>query len=117
MRREVSVMRMNSLIVGGVLGMVGAMYMMQRKPETVKTVTNMMSEVKNNMWNKAASSLFAGGVTTSASKMGSSSTSEASSKKQDHGSNESLIKDIIENDPQLQSQFNEITKESQSVKH
>ncbi|HIW33687.1 MAG TPA: hypothetical protein IAA29_12965 [Candidatus Paenibacillus intestinavium] len=110
-------MRMNSFIVGGVIGMIGAMYIMQRKPETVKTVTNMMSDVKNNMWNKAASSLFAGGASTSTSKMGASASNETNITKQEHGSNKTLIKDIIESDPQLQSQFKEIAKESQTVKH
>lgn len=109
-------MRMSSFIIGGVAGMVGAMYLMQRKPETAKAVTNMMSDVKNDMWNKAASSLFASGASGS-SKMDSSSKDKSQKNKQDHASNESLIKNIIENDPQLQSEFNEITKEPQTVKH
>ncbi|URN94150.1 MAG: hypothetical protein NAG76_20370 [Candidatus Pristimantibacillus lignocellulolyticus] len=110
---------MSSFIIGGVAGMVGAMYLMQRKPETAKAVTNMMSDVKNDMWNKAASSLFASGASGSSnsSKMDSSSEDKSQKNKQDHASNESLIKNIIENDPQLQSEFNEITKEPQTVKH
>lgn len=109
-------MRMSSFIVGGVAGMIGAMYLMKRKPEAVKAVTNMMSDVKGDMLNKAASSLFASGGSSS-SKMESSAKDKSQKNKQDHASNESLIKDIIESDPQLQSQFNEITKESQTVKH
>jgi len=104
---------MSSFIVGGVIGMVGAMYLVQRKPEAVKAVTNMMSDVKKDMWNKAASNLFAGSGSSSSKKKESSAKDD----KQDHSSNQSLIKDIIESDPQLQSQFNEITKEEQTVKH
>lgn len=125
-------MRISSFIVGGVVGMMGAMYVMKRKPEMAQVLGSVMSGVKKNIFKQSASGMTANANSASASSSQSNqskqtngnsanknSASNATSvhTKQKNESDQTLIRSIIESDPQLQSQLEEITKESSSVKH
>lgn len=119
-------MRMSSFIVGGVLGMVSAMYVMQRKPMAMQAVNQAMSDLKSNVINKAVNTM-----TSHISKSNGNSAQQSNHQAKadgaasqnhsqsygNHHENEELIKSIIESDPALQSQVDEITKQPSNVKH
>lgn len=118
-------MRMTSFIVGSVLGMAGAMVLMQRKPNMAKAVQSAMTDMKGNMVSKAVSKFTKSNQ--SQSQMGQQQKAKANSQAQsasnhqhhptNHQMNVSMIEGIIDSDPQLQSVVEDIKSDSKSVQH
>lgn len=110
-------MRMTSFIVGSMLGMVGAVMLMQRKSSVAQAVQSAMSDMKGNAMTKAVSKFTKSGASKQAGQGQQQSSSSSSSTPTNHQMNVSMIEGIIGSDPELQSAVNEIKNDSSSVKH
>jgi|GEM_PF-1339282 len=127
-------MKMTGFIVGGVLGMVGAFALMQRKPGVAKVMQGAMNDVRSNVMSTAVSKFMKSSKSGSQQQGASSSQlsqsqapqqsqsaskSSGQSNHQHHPSNHvmnvSMIEGIIKNDPELQSAVEEIKSEAKSV--
>jgi len=108
---------MTSFIVGSMLGMVGAVMLMQRKTSMAQAVQGAMSEMKGNMMTKAVSKFTKSGSANQAGQGQQQSASSSSTSPTNHKMNVSMIEGIIGSDPELQSAVNEIKGESSSIKH
>ncbi len=108
-------MKMGSFIIGSLVGMAGAIYLSNRSPSTVRAVTSMFSDVRNSkMMNGLSRS-------KGEKQMSASNAKHAKSEHKHSGANKNeskqMIQEIIESDPKLQQQFNEIKNEASSVQH
>lgn len=113
-------MRMTSFIVGSMLGMVGAVMLMQRKSSMVQAVQSAMSDMKGNVMTKATSKFAKSGSANQAGQaqpQSAGKSNNSSSTTTNHQMNVSMIEGIISSDPELQSAVDEIKGESSSIKH
>lgn len=112
---------MSSFIAGGVLGMIGAMYLMQQKPQAMQSVNKAMTGVRSNVMNKVVSSMTSKAAKSRGVSAQKPATGSVESSEKNHKENEALIKNIIASDPSLKNQFENITNHSTStastVKH
>jgi len=109
-------MRMSSFLVGSMLGMVGAVMLMQRKSSVAQAVQSAVSDLKGNVVGKAVSKITKS-MQQQAQGSQQQSSSSSSSSPSNHQMNVSMIEGIINSDPELQSTVEEIKHETSSVKH
>jgi len=112
-------MRMTSFFLGSMLGMVGAVMLMQRKSGMAQAVQTAMSDMKGNVMSKAMSKFTKSEATNQAGqaqaqKQSSGSTSNVPA---NHQMNVSMIEGIINSDPELQATVEDIKSDSSSIKH
>jgi len=108
-------MKLGSFIVGSLVGMAGAIYLSNRSPSTVRAMTSILSDVKNSkMMNSMSHSTKDKKSFNAVQKNKKNEQDQAGVNRTE---SKQLIQEIIESDPKLKQEFNEIKNEASGVQH
>lgn len=107
-------MKLSGFLFGGAVGMVAALYVARKRPGTAAMVSSAMSSACSSMGKKAMSMMMNGKwQAQAAASVPKHSDGNAKRSTGDWG----LIEGLIQSDPELREQTNQILAESSSKPH